>query len=270
MRLIAVDLDGTFLDSRGRYDRPRFERVHERLRTRGIHFIVASGNQRALMQEKFAGFPGMLFAAENGAQIGSQEEVLANHPIPPRAARATLRILDGLPDLLVVRCGADVASVTRDYPPDELDAVRAHYPLLERLASWDDANGRCLKIAVGCKAAETGSTMDVLRQQLPLGVTAVSAFPGGIDIMRSDVNKGSALKWLGSELRIGPDEMVAFGDADNDLEMLLWVGTSVAMQNANPAVLAAADHVTLSNEDSGVIAWLEELLQNLENEERHR
>ena len=54
--------------------------------------------------------------------------------------------------------------------------------------------------------------------------------------------------------------MAAFGDMPNDLELIRWAGLGVAMANAHPALLAAADRVTTTNDDDGVAVVVEEIL----------
>ena len=56
------------------------------------------------------------------------------------------------------------------------------------------------------------------------------------------------------------EQVVAFGDAPNDLPTLRWAGLGIAVANAHPAVLAEADDVAPSNEDDGVAVLLERLL----------
>ena len=55
-------------------------------------------------------------------------------------------------------------------------------------------------------------------------------------------------------------DVVAFGDGGNDIEMLQWAGTGVAMGNARPQVQAAANHVTTTVEQGGIAAFLQPLL----------
>ena len=77
-----------------------------------------------------------------------------------------------------------------------------------------------------------------------------------MEISAAGVTKGAALARL-CELRgVDPDDVVAFGDMPNDLPMLAWAGTSYAVANAHPSVLAAADHVAPANDDDGVAAVL--------------
>jgi hydroxymethylpyrimidine pyrophosphatase-like HAD family hydrolase len=80
-----------------------------------------------------------------------------------------------------------------------------------------------------------------------------------IEMSARGVTKASALAVLAEERGIKPDEVVAFGDMPNDLPMLSWAGTSYAVANAHPSVLAAADHVTAANNDDGVAQVLEAL-----------
>ena len=58
-------------------------------------------------------------------------------------------------------------------------------------------------------------------------------------------------------MRIGPDEVIAFGDQPNDLPLLTWAATSYAVANAHPDVLAAASHVIGANDADGVAEYLE-------------
>ena len=74
--------------------------------------------------------------------------------------------------------------------------------------------------------------------------------------MPAGAGKTEAIKALAKASGIGPEDTVAFGDDRNDLEMLKMCGTGIAVANAVPEVLAAADGITLSNEEDGVAKWL--------------
>ena len=72
VKAIAVDMDGTFLDSKKNYDKDRFEKIFKALKERNIEFILASGNQFAKLQSIF-GERDMFFISENGAVIYSKD-----------------------------------------------------------------------------------------------------------------------------------------------------------------------------------------------------
>src|SRR5207249_3912224 len=87
------------------------------------------------------------------------------------------------------------------------------------------------------------------------------SFPGFLEIASASVQKGAALAAFCSQYGIEAHEVVAFGDMPNDLPMLEWAGLGVAVANAHPLVLQAADVVTRSNEEDGVAYLLEQLLE---------
>ena len=78
-----------------------------------------------------------------------------------------------------------------------------------------------------------------------------------LEINAAGVNKGKAMIELGKLLGISREEIMAFGDGNNDLKMLKEVGTGVAMENAIPSVKEAVDYVTLSNDEEGVAKFIE-------------
>jgi hydroxymethylpyrimidine pyrophosphatase-like HAD family hydrolase len=77
-----------------------------------------------------------------------------------------------------------------------------------------------------------------------------------VEISAAGVTKASTLAMVCQELGVAADEVVAFGDMPNDLPMLTWAGTSYAMANGDPTVLAAAQHVAPSNDEDGVAVVL--------------
>ncbi|MEN6327671.1 MAG: Cof-type HAD-IIB family hydrolase [Syntrophomonas sp.] len=76
--------------------------------------------------------------------------------------------------------------------------------------------------------------------------------PYFLEIMNCSANKGIALKVVADHYNIAQEEVLAVGDSYNDLDMIKWAGIGVAMGNAPDAVKAAADYITLSNEEEGV------------------
>ena len=83
-----------------------------------------------------------------------------------------------------------------------------------------------------------------------------------VEVSAAGVTKGFALRRVCEELGVSSEEVVAFGDMPNDAEMLAWAGRGVAVANAHPEALAAADQVTDSNDLDGVAVALERLLVN--------
>ncbi|MDV9172926.1 Cof-type HAD-IIB family hydrolase [Streptomyces sp. W16] len=81
-----------------------------------------------------------------------------------------------------------------------------------------------------------------------------------LEISGPGISKASTLALCCAERGIAPEEVVAFGDMPNDVEMLTWAGRSYAMGNAHPAVLAAASGRTVDNNEDGVAVVIERML----------
>ena len=82
-----------------------------------------------------------------------------------------------------------------------------------------------------------------------------------VEVLTKGVNKAFGLEKLAQKLNIQPSEIVAIGDAANDIEMLEYAGLAIAMGNASEEVKAIADIVTDSNENNGVIKAIDNLIQ---------
>ncbi|MCX4728713.1 HAD family hydrolase [Streptomyces sp. NBC_01306] len=89
--------------------------------------------------------------------------------------------------------------------------------------------------------------------------TVTMAGPGTVELAPYGVDKGTGIALAAEVLGHEPARLVAFGDMPNDLPMFRRAGHGVAMANAHPELIAAADEVTLSNEDDGIAVVLERL-----------
>lgn len=101
--------------------------------------------------------------------------------------------------------------------------------------------------------------MQLLREQCP-GIYLTTSVEQLIEISDIRAGKHSAVKFLQELLKISPEETAAFGDADNDVEMLREAGIGIAVQNASLACMAAADAVTRSCEEDGVAYGIRKIL----------
>jgi Cof subfamily protein (haloacid dehalogenase superfamily) len=103
--------------------------------------------------------------------------------------------------------------------------------------------------------------MPDLRQKVAAHVDGLAdlvlSSPFLLEIMPRGTSKGAGLAWLLDYLGISPDEVLALGDADNDIEMLRMAAIGVAMANAMPMVKQAADVIVASNDADGVAEAIE-------------
>jgi len=136
--------------------------------------------------------------------------------------------------------GADSADAPRD-------VVRGR-PAIKLLVRQPNASSELMAAAVReLLGAASGVRLDV----------TYSTGYGLIEVSAPGVTKGTGLARLAGELGIAPADVLALGDMPNDLSMLHWAGHGVAMANAHPAVLEAADEITAGNSEDGLAIILE-------------
>ena len=92
------------------------------------------------------------------------------------------------------------------------------------------------------------------------GVKPVTSLDYNVEVSLAGADKGHSLLILADKLGIDPQEVMSFGDNDNDLEMIRFSGMGVAMKNAIPEILEAADYVTDSNDQDGVAKAIEKFV----------
>ncbi|WP_225046650.1 Cof-type HAD-IIB family hydrolase [Lacticaseibacillus kribbianus] len=257
IRLIATDMDGTFLRGDGTYDRATFAALHARMQAQGVRFVCASGNQYAQLHSFFAAYPDVLYVAENGAYIRTADRELAFHAFAPDVVADVLAILAGFPELQVLVCGRRSAYAGPTVPAAHIAEMRRYYHQLAVVPAVADVEDDVLKFALSCPPARTEALVAALGERLGGQAVAVSSGHGDIDLIQPGVHKAAGLRELGATLGIDVAEMAAFGDGGNDLEMIREVGLGVAMANAQAPVLAAAADRCDDNEAQGVLTYID-------------
>ncbi|MFE1170949.1 Cof-type HAD-IIB family hydrolase [Streptomyces sp. NPDC058773] len=171
-------------------------------------------------------YPPLLL--DPAAVVAPAEKLLADDFVPP------LRPEDTDPD------GPDGGTDGPAFPDQPVIKLLAHHPEMD-----PDAFLALARTAAGELATFTRSSPTAL-----------------LEISGPGVSKAGTLARCCAERGIAPEEVVAFGDMPNDIAMLSWAGTAYAMSNAHPDVLAATTRRTASNNDDGVAAVIERILQD--------
>lgn len=270
-RLIALDLDETTLNQQSRLS-PGNRAALEAAVAAGIEIVIASGRSLDTLPEEMTHFPGIRYAiCGNGAMVYdlSTHTVLVQHLLPPETAGQVLSLTQGTfltyeafvdgcayaqydyvnrPSTYL--CGkntADYVKATRRPVPDIQAFLRSHQ---DRLDSMD--------LIVG--------TLDVKAEMMQRlrslsGIYITSSVPHLIEISNEACGKHRGLAFLAEHLEIPQNAVCAFGNADNDADMLTWAGLGIAVANGSPACRAAADVITAGYLEDGVARAFETLLQ---------
>jgi len=254
-------MDGTFLRDDMSYDTKKFAKLYQQLEARDIKFVVASGNQYFQLRSFFNDYPDIIYIAENGAFIRDIKQTYAVHSFDNSVVKDILAKLQSIPDLKILVCGAKSAYALNSVDPAHITKMRNYYHHLAVINDYSEIDDDILKIAITCPPEKTDEIVIKLRTLLNGLAEPTSSGHGDIDIIQPGLNKAAGLTELGQVLNIKLDEMMAFGDGGNDLEMIREVGLGIAMENAQPNVIEVADERTLSNQDQGVLKSIAKLLE---------
>lgn len=257
-RLIAVDMDGTFLKSNNTYDETNFDNIYKQLKKKKIVFTVASGNQYFQLRDFFKNYPDIIYISENGALIRDQNKVYALHIYPDDIVKKIEQFLIKQDKIKFLVCGENNAYCLNKFDQKYFDRMHVYYHRLVQVTNFDDIHDNIVKFAVQCADEDTAYFVNLFKQKLTPDIDVTSSGHGDIDIIQPGIHKANGLRELGQELGISLNEITAFGDGNNDLEMISEVGDGVAMENASPDVLKAANHVTSSNDEQGVLTYISE------------
>lgn len=275
IKVIATDMDGTFLDEAGRYDKTRFDRILRALEDRDMRFVVASGNSMSRLIPMFADTHHRLhFVAENGAQVISQGRVIRQEFLETDElgqfldyfdhdflARPT--IFNGETQAYMLR-GTKLHFGQTQITEEEVAAMEAS---ILQVADLSRLKEPLIKITMLLTPEEADRVSRVFNQDYQGHLVAVPSGFGAIDFIQTGLHKGWGLQQLLDYWDLDASSLLVFGDGDNDLEMLELAGTAYAMENASPKVLAVADKQAPHHKDQGVMTILEELL-GLEEDDR--
>lgn len=260
IKMIATDMDGTFLDSEKRFD-PEFIDIFYKLKEKDIKFVVASGNQYYRLFQKFIPLSEqMYFIAENGSFIAKGATELYCNTINAADVEKIKKILITYNNLLVVLCGrkgAYILNRNRIYK-DEIKKYYCNYRFVE---SFDNINDDIMKVAVYDPDEKLDEALKEVKKQLPSNIKVVTSGNTWMDIQDKDTNKGVAMNFLQTLFEISPDECVAFGDQMNDYELLQQVKYSYAMANAVDSIKDIAYGIADTNDEQGVLRKIKEILK---------
>lgn len=261
IKLVAVDIDGTFVRSDYTYDTGRFKRILSVMREAGCGFVVASGNQYYQLKDLFSGYEDELsFVAENGGFVKDRKEVVFTADMPKETVDFVIDLCREFPEILNVLCGVCSAYCERGAVSREFfELTGVYYHRLEWTDDLKKVKDQILKFAPTVPEEKTYFYYDLFCERLKGKVEPTTSGHGSIDLIVPGCHKASGLKRLVKRWGISPEQCAAFGDGGNDIEILNYCGHSYAMENASQDVKKAAKYVCPSNEEDGVLVTLEKI-----------
>ena len=259
IKLIAADMDGTLLDSKGILS-PDFFSVFESLRKAGITFVAASGRQYYNLLKLFDSIKDeIIFIAENGTYVVFHSQELLVVDIPAEDIREVIREVRKIEGAYPVLCGKSRAYIEDEYP-DFVKQARTYYEKCDIVPDLlEVSNDKFLKIAVYDFNGSAINSYPIL-QHFDDSLKVVVSGQNWLDISHQEANKGNALKFIQDYLAVKAEECMAFGDQMNDAEMLQAVSHSYAMANASKDLKLFSRYTAPSNDADGVLSVVREII----------
>lgn len=262
IKLLALDLDDTLLRSDGTISA---ETLATLLcwRSMGNHIVVATGRPpRAVAEVLPESLWDVPWICYNGAEVQERGEILKQDLIPVGDARQIVSWAQTeLPDW---RMGVEIGNrLYLNRPPEK---VRPHLLAPDLLEVISEPVAKILFFAspVPNRTHSELDGFDVFGPLLRLLPATTRSMHSNryrlLQFMSGTADKAYALRFVADRLGLAMEQVMAFGDDVNDVEMVRQSGTGVAVDNAVPEVHAVADWVTASHDQEGVGIMLESLI----------
>ena len=269
IKIISLDLDGTLLDSQKRLSEGNRAALEEAA-AKGVHIVPTTGRFFGMMPQAIRDLPFVRYAITiNGAQVYDRETdtAIVREEIPLDMALDIIRLLDGY-DVIYDCYRSNWGWMTESLQARAEDyATDAHYlkmvrefrnpvPELKEYLKSTAAEGDVQKVMLFARntpgsESVTKAITEAVAARFP-SIKTTSSTWNNLELNIATAHKGNSLKRFAEHLGYTLENCMALGDGTNDLSMIQAAGLGVAMSNAHPLVLAAADHVTASNDEDGV------------------
>jgi Cof subfamily protein (haloacid dehalogenase superfamily) len=262
--LIASDVDGTLLDDDEKITARTREAVHAAVDA-GTQFVLATGRPPRWVHPVVdaLGFAPMAVCA-NGAVIydPSTDRIVSACTLSADALRElaeiAIRVIPGA-GLAVERVGVSAHDAAT---PQFVSSPGYEHAWLNpdntEVSIEDLLSAPAFKLLIRKAGARSSDMAAELAKHVGLeGDITYSTNNGLIEVVPIGVSKATGVQQLARPHGISAENVVAFGDMPNDVPMLEWAGLGVAMGNAHPDAVTAADEVTFANTEDGVARVLE-------------
>ena len=270
IRVIATDMDGTLLDPKGQLDLPRLEKILDKLDQCDIRFVIATGNEVHRMRQLLGHLAErVVLVVANGARIFENNELIQAQTWDDAMVDKALAHFKGreCQEQFVVTAmnGGFVKKGTVFTELDKFMTPEMIEKLYQRMNFVDEFDpnlfGGVLKMSMVVGEERLDSVLQEINDLFDGHVRAVSSGYGCIDILQDGIHKAWGLVELLKRWNLKPEQIMAFGDSENDIEMLELAGISYAMENAEEAVKRVATKVAPANSQAGVYQVLENWLE---------
>lgn len=263
-KFIAIDIDGTLYDDHDHFDVQRFNRDYQELINRDILLVVATGNSYDAVRTIFKSCPVDTFVAENGGRVVINGQDIISHVHQQDLLERLVKFIvrQNYHSDLFSLSGASQTFIDDQFK----DIAVPFYPHHEYFSALEQVDEPVYNVNLSWfiqrpSLASIQQVITTINQAFPQEVQATYSGAYSIDILPYGVNKAAGLKELVNHFpQRNLNDVVAFGDTSNDLEMIRESGLGFAMKNATADLKQVADQITQrDNNHNGLLYEIEKL-----------
>lgn len=259
VKLVVTDMDGTLLNKKHQIS-PLFFKLFNKLIKHDIIFVAASGRPYYGMVDKLDAIKkNVIVVAENGGLAIQNGNTFISNPVKPENLNRINTIINSIDNVHPVFCSRHKAFVMSK-SKRLMNLLAEYYNNYTIIDTPDAIDDDVYKIALFHEENSEKyiyPSVKHLESEFKVKLSATH----WVDISENIANKGTAIRLIQKKYNISPQETMAFGDYNNDIEMLENAYFSFAMENAHPLVKSVARFQTKSNTNFGVELVLEDLLK---------
>lgn len=242
IQLIATDLDGTLLLNEAKSVRSEAYPIIERVIERGVYFFAASGRQYASLRRLFAPVADHIgYVCENGGLAVWQGEIIASQTMDRSLAMEICNMAESIPGCSYIASGVEVAYAPAD-KPEFIQRMREVVGNdMVGVDKPSDIPEEVIKVAFQVDGERLEEVRLQFEECFGRDCRAVTSGTTWVDMIVRGINKGSALEAVSHVIDVPVSAMAAFGDAENDREMLELVGHPYLMDPCFDTMLDIAE-----------------------------
>lgn len=261
IKLILTDMDGTFLNRQGDFNRELFQDVKKLLDVQGVAFAPVTGKQCERVEELFGeDARDFWILGDSATRIKHNGTYVYESLLPNSLGMEMIRMLEEIdPEQTIIACTKNGAFVKYDIPPEEFAIVKGSYTVVHQISNFYEITEDFIKITVHDPKQRCFETKEKLSPFFEVAYIVASE-AAWIDIANANVHKGTTVEYLQKMLDVTPEETMAFGDGYNDIELLTRATYSFAVRNAVQELKEVANYITRSNDEDAVMKTIIHML----------
>ncbi|MCM3133411.1 HAD family hydrolase [Paenibacillus polysaccharolyticus] len=262
IKLVVTDLDGTFLNSQGSFDMELFNEVYEEMKRKDITFAACTGKQCERVEKLFGQHGrGVWILGDSAARIKKEGKVVREFSMEPTLALQAIQEIQSFdPQLTIIVCASDAAYVHSSISDEMYKVVRSSYEQVIQIDSFANISNSFIKITVFDTHGRCTALRKHVEQTMEGQIYIVDSEPRWLDITALHTHKGETVKALQELLGVTSSETMSFGDGENDVELMAIAKYSFAVSNACENTKRAAQFITKSNDENGVLRTIQAIM----------